>query len=405
MGALKNLIVCGGGGLLLSAMLAVSGCGAAPSEEVTDYLAGRAAPIEWEQPLDSAAFGTTDGCQVFLAGETHTKAKTMQAEETLIRFFYENEGVRYLLSEVGLGSGLLLVHYIQTGDEGDLSYYMDQLDGTMAYSKETHDFWVWLRTYNQSLPDDQKLHVIGLDVDHQMPTAIRGLSLLVDDSVLPADSVASVIANVKENNQGALGQLLDAMERHPDDVRAAFGDAGDWVVQFCRNAEFTLAYYDQTQGEQASKSNDLRDEAMMSNFLFAFGMHPQETFFGEFGSEHVIQSACDSDYCSADCNRFGMRLNAEDSPVKGKVCSILYAYTEKSNPLFRSYSPSDASIDYAAFENWFGADAFFSLDEPGSPFASGNHLIKQGKDPQAPTTDYVQKLLLLSDSPECESYR
>ena len=81
-------------------------------------------------------------------------------------------------------------------------------------------------------------------------------------------------------------------------------------MQFAENFDRTVRYYQGTETEQSSKSNDLRDEAMMSNFRFIAESYPQETFFGEFGSEHIIQSACETEFGSSTYNRFAMRLDA-----------------------------------------------------------------------------------------------
>ena len=83
------------------------------------------------------------------------------------------------------------------------------------------------------------------------------------------------------------------------------------------------------------------------------------------------------------------------------MCSILLAHTEQGPLFLRSYSPSNGDLDYRPFEQWFGQDALFSLDETGSPFAAGQNLVNQGADAGLSTTDYFQKLVLLSDSPDC----
>lgn len=393
------------GTLLAFLLLTLPGCGAATSDDVDAYVEHQAKPLDLEQPLESASLGNTDGYQVFLVGETHTKAKSKQAEKMFVCHFYENEGVRYFLWETGLGAGLLLDHYLQTGNADDLDFYMTQLDGTAAYTQNEYDFWTWMQTYNATLPEDQKLHVIGLDIDHQPATAARGLSLLVDSSTASTSTLAPALDKAQNGDVQALEELGLAVKDRPDDAKALFGNLYEWAEQFFDNFDHTVQYYSGTDEERSSKSNDLRDEAMMSNFQFVQAQHPHNVFMGVFGSEHIFQSACETEFCSSEYNRFGMRLNTNVSPVKGAVCSILFAYTEQGIPFFRSYSPSNGDINYQPFEKWFGEDAYFSLDEPESPFSTEECLINQADNVPTATTDYFQKLLLLSDSQDCTPYR
>ena len=93
---------------LAATLLALPGCGTGIPDAVREYLERQANPFDLEQPLAKDSIGNVDGYRVFLAGETHTKAKDKQAEKLLVRYFHEHEGVRYLLWETGFGSGLLL---------------------------------------------------------------------------------------------------------------------------------------------------------------------------------------------------------------------------------------------------------------------------------------------------------
>ncbi len=387
---------------LAMALLALPGCATDIPDDAREYLERQAEPFDLELPLASGSLGNVDGYRVFLVGETHTKAKDKQAEKMLVRYFHEHEGVRYLLWETGFGSGLLLDHYLQTGSADELDFYLGQLNGTMGYTQEERDFWIWLREYNATLPDQQKLRVIGLDIDHQPETAAQGLFLLADDSAAVGEAFTSTLEEARSGDVRALEKLGQAIREQPDEAKTTFGDSYGWAVQFAENFDRTARYYRETDEERSSKSNDLRDEAMMANFRFVAESYPQETFFGTFGSEHVLQSACETEFCSDAYNRFAMRLDAAGSPAEGTVCSILLAHTEQGI-IFRSYSPSNGDIDYRPLEDWFGQDTLFSLDDPSSPFALEQNLVNRGVDASLSTTDYFQKLVLLSDSPDCRS--
>lgn len=43
----------------------------------------------------------------------------------MLQYLHENQGVNYLLMEEGMGAGLLIDHYIQTGDEEILNFALE----------------------------------------------------------------------------------------------------------------------------------------------------------------------------------------------------------------------------------------------------------------------------------------
>lgn len=139
---------------------------------------------------------------------------------------------------------------------------------------------------------------------------------------------------------------------------------------------------------------------MMSNFSFWLEQMPEEKFFGQFGMEHVYQSACDTAYWSEEYNRFAMRLNEENSPVRGKVCSIGYLYVDQNDT--GSYNDRDY-MRMNWFEDWYGQDVMIALDDKGSPFDEGEYLFFEKAEGKA-TIDYLQKLLILSGSRQTIPY-
>lgn len=201
-------------------------------ERVKNYLSDHAAVIDLNEELRGSEFGSMEGYQVFLAGESHTMAKSYDAKKMLIRYFHEELGVDHILCEVGFGSGILLDQYIQTGDGELLKFYMDQLNGALYYSKEEARFWQWLYAYNEKQEEDRKLHVTGLDVEHQTATAAKGLSLLAEEERIPADCIAPLAEKLK-NEDAAYDKLyieiIAAIQDHPQECREFFGEnSGRW---------------------------------------------------------------------------------------------------------------------------------------------------------------------------------
>lgn len=370
------------------------------SKDVNTYLKYNTQEFNLDNKPNKIDIGNTKGYRVFLAGESHAETKSYAAKKALMEYFNKNLNIRYFLVEIGLGSGIVLDNYIQTGDEDELDYYMSQLGGTSAYTNEEAEFWKSLYEYNQNLENDKKIHVIGLDVDHQVRTAVKSLSLMIDDSNVDED-LSELNRFIENNEPEALYKLEEGLDKYPDKIEKLFGEYFDDVKQLCINFDYTCKFLSAGEEKQNSRDYDIRDEAMMSNFLYAYNKYKNESFFGEFGSEHIYQSACETGKSSPEYNRFGMRLNESSSPVKGKVCSILYLYPIGNNADLGRVELKSECIDYSVFQDYLIKDIIISLDERNSPFFGRDYLFNNDGNN---TCDYIQKIIVLPNSKKCSEY-
>ena len=158
-----------------------------------------------------------DNYEVFLTGETHTMAKSDEFKKTFFSYLNKNAGVKNIIEEIGFCSGLVLNRYLETGDEKDLEFFMEQLKGTMAYNKEKYEFYKWLYEYNQQLAEEDKITIYGIDIEHQPLTAIRGISTLIDTKKEVPKSLEEAIRYVRKNNQDASLYLKMAYDKNKED--------------------------------------------------------------------------------------------------------------------------------------------------------------------------------------------
>lgn len=322
-----------------------------------------------------------DNYEIFLTGETHTMAKSYEFKKTFFLYLNKEAGVKNIIEEVGFCSGLLLNRYLQTGDEKDLEFYMEQLKSTMAYNKEGYEFYKWLYEYNLQLDEENKISIYGIDIEHQLLTAIRGISTLIDISKEVPHSLEQAIEYVKKNNQNALSYLKLAYDKNKNDCKEYFGD-NFIIFENCIKNLYTV-----------EAGSDMRDKVMMDNFSFIYSLNKDEKFFGQLGSEHIYQEYIDSDYANSDEVRFGILLNSNNSPVKNKVYSLLCVYQN-----ITGNSPSKNSFDYSLIKN-YKEDIFVELSQENSPFYIKKYLFKDKKSSGA-TCDYIQGLMILIDSNE-----
>lgn len=401
---------------ILAVILIISfyftGCQNQQMLSVEEYNAKYAKTIDFEKGIDNKTFGNAD-YRVFLAGEYHAQTKGYQSKKMLIQYLHENQDVDYLICELGMGQGFLLDDYIQTGNEENLIFMMEELEGALAYTQDEYQFWKWLYDYNQQQPENDKLHIIGLDIEFQKKTSARGLSLLLDNSVTPAEEIQSLIERIKESDGTAVKEFPQTLEKYPEQMKEVFGENFPWAEQYAKNVAATNQFYDWME-EGKTNFHQIRDDKMTDNLFFAMEQLPEDAkFFGQFGAEHILQSEMITTFVlQENYNRFAMQLQEDDSPVKGEVCSIYLVFLQKSqSPRSTNYYlMNESEIPVDSFQDYFAQDTFIPLDEKGSPFTRyGEEQVqdREGSDNKAAMglTDYFQKILLLPDSEACEPYQ
>ena len=308
---------------------------------------------------------------VFLAGEYHAQTKGYQSKKMLIQYLHEKQDVDYLICELGMGQGFLLDDYIQTGNEENLIFMMEELEGTLAYTQDEYQLWKWLYDYNQQQPENDKLHIIGLDIEFQKKTSARGLSLLLDNSVTPAKEIQPLIERIKESDGTAVKEFPQALEKYPEQMKEVFGENFPWAEQYAKNVAATNQFYDWME-EGKTNFHQIRDDKMTDNLFFAMEQLPEDAkFFGQFGAEHILQSEMITTFVlQENYNRFAMQLQEDDSPVKGEVCSIYLVFLQKSqSPRSTNYYlMNESEIPIDSFQDYYAQDTFIPLDEKGSPF-------------------------------------
>lgn len=391
-----------------------TGCQNQQMLSVEEYNAKYAKTIDFENGIDDKTFGHAD-YRVFLAGEYHAQTKGYQSKKMLIQYLHEKQDVDYLICELGMGHGMFLDDYIQNGDDEKLKFFMNQIENTMAWTKEEYEFWQWLYEYNQQQSEQDKLHIIGLDVEIERypKCTIKGLSLLLDDSVAPAEEIQPLIERMKQGDETVIWEFPKVLEEYPDQMQEAFGENFPWAEQYAKNVEATKKYFelDKSKGVNA---HQIRDNAMADNLCFVLEQLPEDAkFFGQFGGAYVIQSAIDTGNGFDECyDRFAMQLQEDDSPVKGEVCSIYMVFLQKNEDSRWGYSYMEyqSEMPIYLFRNYYAQDTFIPLNEKESPFTRyGEEQVqdREGSDNKAAMglTDYFQKILLLPDSEACEPYQ
>lgn len=325
----------------------------------------------------------------YLAGEAHGLDKSYAMRRGMLKALHERRGVNVLVCEYGMGAAYLLDRYLATGEEALLQSFISAAQGSLACNGDELEFWHWARAYNEEQPPESRLHVVGVDVEHQMGLAVKALALVGDPEVPAPKELEAVLApDTALNFTGAaafVAALEAAMQEKAEEYTAFF--AQDWSLaqQLADNLTRTIAYLD-----PAGNGNDplsLRDAAMMENFCFWQRQYPDEKFFGQFGGAHVSRAAA-ADYRE---DTFAMQLEAQGSPVAGRVYTLQYVYYGAS-----IQSPALDDFDYTYLQP-AGEDKVFFLDKAGSPFLD-EQLLYDETFCAVPDAAFTHALVLLTGS-------
>ena len=153
---------------LLVVTLLLGGCGNQEKIQTPEeYIDENLREISLSDPWAEGTLGNTEDYQVFLSGEAHGIEENYEAEKRLIEYLHTYEGVRYLICELSVSEGIILEKYIQTGEAELLTEFMDSMAETEDCNQGYYQFLQWLCQYNMSLPEEERLHMFGLDVEFQ----------------------------------------------------------------------------------------------------------------------------------------------------------------------------------------------------------------------------------------------
>lgn len=118
------------------------------------------------QPLKA----NLNGVQLIGLGEaTHGTREFSTAKHRLMQFLAQQMGVRTMLFEMNYDALLPVEEYIQ-GGEGDVRNAMRRVY-EIWHTEEVAAMVEWMRSYNLSVPPDQRIHAVGIDMQSALVSA------------------------------------------------------------------------------------------------------------------------------------------------------------------------------------------------------------------------------------------
>lgn len=325
-----------------------------------------------------------DGCKliipndsnvIYLSGETHDSKGNKLLELILFKKLYAENNVRFLLLESVKGAEEIVGKFLLDIDDKRLKSVC--LITFNTYDQESIDFFIGLKKFWQSLPSEGKFQVRAVDAESNPASIIYYLFHLLPN--INQDSIEKKAYSFSEIRKMNLKIFLPGKRKtlkllhkikkenslYPDLYSNYLGknyktflnmvDAGISGLTFTKK-------YD-------SKSLELREITMYQNIKLLLEENPNFSFFGQFGRVHIPISNQKNWLHVSDWESVAARLNTnDDSPAKGKVCSILYYYAnidDKNNYYTESIIKKE---DLPLFLKYSSPITLFKLDGENTPF-------------------------------------
>lgn len=308
------------------------------------------------QVLDSIA----ENNRFIFTGEDHRVEKLNTVLETKMMKYLNTKGYNYYLMEAGWASAWMVNRYILTGDSA-----AEQILSTY-YSRNFFNMFKGLKEHNDTLPEERKIHAVGLDIERDAPLALRTLMLMLPDKQAP-DSLEMFVESLKILASIHVQQAIDFRENDSDD--GDMFDFGGYEFEFnydddveapkyfyfnmvttiqdltrrFREKESEFKEYlgpGYTEFERVIKEMEnwliwigyeqaelpqswvYREQYMESNFRKFFKDKPEAKGFGQFGRCHITRVTKVGDCGFAFFSSLNKRIITKMPELENQVASI-----------------------------------------------------------------------------------
>jgi len=377
-----------------------------PYEDEKEYLKKNYSNISLKED-DFKGFEILDkdlkGKKIVLTGEEHYLDKGYTLQLKMLKYLQKEIGVNYFLKEIGYGDAHFINKYLESGDETILKDYFSLLIGLNYANEGYYNLYKNLYEFNQTLPKEQRIKVVGVDVNTLVTDAYI-LDILKNENLL-TDELKQLLLELQDFNYhipvrykeliNIVDNLIKDIEVNEKTYIEMFGEDAEgfkYAVKSLRKLCETFIV------ERKDKYN-LRDFYIYENFKELDAKLENPTYFGQLGGAHIYQERVFSNIISEYIDYFGCWLN-RDEKYKGKVLSLHYGYySDKGN-----IHSSESFVEEDLFKDFLETESetiIFKLNSRKSPFKERaiNPFTRFVFDYESnPTTNYYEYMILIKNS-------
>ncbi|NQZ74858.1 MAG: hypothetical protein HRT61_01935 [Ekhidna sp.] len=276
--------------------------------------------IEDDNNYDGFELVEIDSNQLFvLAEHWHNIQSVPMATLKTLKYLHKHANVRILAIEQGTSAAMMINSFLETGDTIRLR---EIARNTMFWGQENWRFFQDLRSFNLTLPENDRVYVSSIDIEYKMESAIFVINEMIADRSIPKELKSTV---------GAFHELFESKRSHREQFQGLSA----------------MFYYDKELVESLvlSTINEIEQK--------------QELYTDFFGEDFVLfatmilemDDGLTFDYTNPNYNyKFRDRLIyrnfislIEENPEVGVLCVIGMRHATKNSSIYKldnlSFSP------------------------------------------------------------------
>jgi hypothetical protein len=307
----------------------------------------------------------------FFTAEQHWRTVNLQVEWAFLTYLHRQAGVRNLLLESSYSFGLLVNHYLATGDERLLDKILLDLP---ICPEEQKAFYLRLKAFNDSLPEADRIKVTGIDLEHEPLLALQALHTLKPAAEPPAE-IAKYMEQLVALHQSPtysrrelkrfFKRLSKDLLENPSVYASYWGANIDQLALLVANA---LDGYRFTpiRIQLSAEAWREREARMYENFLALQPRLAAGGYYAQFGALHTDLNR----FHTFDFPSLAYRLQkGRQSPVKEQVLTISVYLRDLPGRYEQLGDVEELEETVGQLEAAFpGVARLLRIDGPDSPF-------------------------------------
>lgn len=346
---------------LITLALLIFHCILSSAQEGTrEYLAKNMAVLDVNDNGDVSSFALLDSAldknEVFFTGEMHWTEGNFEIKWKMMQYLYHKAGARVLVLEAPRSFSYLLNRYSALNDSAEYSY----IARYASQGAKEEVFFMNIFHFNRSKPERERIILRGIDREYNMFLAITAIEDLLGKQEIPAGLKYETSQLLSEKNRewaDSLLRKLDGEQSYKEHFKETYNDlSGILRAIACKDC-------DPPHFNMKSEKWTVREDLMYNNFVEAIKEFQGEKFYAQFGKNHVFLK-WPAQKKVMPFQPFAMRLNSwSDSPVRGKVCSIVMEYGRIPRYIDKAHREELRKLSKGQF-------TLFDLTGSSSPFDS-----------------------------------
>ncbi len=397
--------------LLMMEMVFIVNLNAQSKKEYMHYLVNNSIDIQvpepdWNLVFDSSFYRN----EIFWVGETHAIKYSYDAKWILFRELHKKTGFRYYLLEAGFITEIILNKYLETGDEKYLKMDFDTKAGTLGWNKDAYEFYHTLYQFNQSLPKDNRIEFVSIDIEHQYAETDKYIRSLFQNREIPKDTLDPLgkFLQTRGDYQNSYKKLWIDLSSDSAKYKTVLGSDYSAFWYMVRNINYLFL------ARGSANWGLTRDSLMFENYKTRCRTHDfqKSKVFAYFGNFHCYMEK------TKHAQPIASLIKSATPAMKSTSIMMIYADCKAMTPIWllpktRQWSKYKSTdfVDIAVNEDpkeilsksCGTGYTLFNIVEKSSPFISSKLFIKDIENGKH-TSDYFQYILLIKDSPASIPY-